>query len=359
MNEKLRGAPAAIGMVVALVGGVLVLRASGRELSSAIHQAAEEFGVPEALLTAVVEVDSRGLRTTFSPRVRGWVRLTEADRPRSVERAARALRVDPALAGGDPTVGLRGAAALLARAASETQTPRNAPLLAWGPVLAAWNGGSMEGNVLYAGEVMAVARRGVSRTDDWGKPLLLAAATGAGGGTSTLPSPRGPEDLEGVPGVPFWVGASSGRRGERSPRKVSFIVLHTTETSFDGAFDYFRGEGTPVGAHYLVRASDGYAVQIHDERDVVFHDACFNEASVGIEQEGYVAHGERWYGEPLYEATARLVVDVAGRHGVPLDRAHVLGHSETPDCSDHEDPGPLWDWNHFMSIVERLRQAPR
>ncbi|HEY5932985.1 MAG TPA: peptidoglycan recognition family protein, partial [Kofleriaceae bacterium] len=111
--------------------------------------------------------------------------------------------------------------------------------------------------------------------------------------------------------------------------------------------------GTKVGAHYLVDSVTGTTVQMADERLVVFHDACFNEESIGIEHEGYVEAGQLWYSDEQYEASARLVRDIAKRHEIPLDRDHILGHGEAPDCSDHTDPGPGWDWDRFMGLVAR------
>ncbi|MGH2471383.1 MAG: hypothetical protein ACRDG6_03130 [Candidatus Limnocylindria bacterium] len=35
---------------------------------------------------------------------------------------------------------------------------------------------------------------------------------------------------------------------------------------------------------------------------------------------------------------------------MPLDRGHVVGHNEVPG-STHTDPGPTWDWPHFMWLV--------
>jgi N-acetyl-anhydromuramyl-L-alanine amidase AmpD len=117
--------------------------------------------------------------------------------------------------------------------------------------------------------------------------------------------------------------------------------------------EYFRRPGTKVGAHYLVDSVAGTTIQMADERMVVFHDACFNDESIGIEHEGYVEAGALWYSDELYRASARLVRDIARRHDIPLDRSHILGHGEAPDCSDHTDPGPGWDWERFMAEVER------
>ena len=30
---------------------------------------------------------------------------------------------------------------------------------------------------------------------------------------------------------------------------------------------------------------------------------------------------------------------------------HIYGHGDAPDCSDHTDPGPGWDWAHYLALV--------
>lgn len=48
---------------------------------------------------------------------------------------------------------------------------------------------------------------------------------------------------------------------------------------------------------------------------------------------------------------------LADRYQIPLDRAHILGHEEVPggsmarQKSMHWDPGPFWDWDHYMRLV--------
>jgi hypothetical protein len=51
-----------------------------------------------------------------------------------------------------------------------------------------------------------------------------------------------------------------------------------------------------------------------------------------------------------YYAAAALVCAISARQGIPLDRAHVIGHNEVPG-STHTDPGPTWDWPHFMWLT--------
>lgn len=56
------------------------------------------------------------------------------------------------------------------------------------------------------------------------------------------------------------------------------------------------------------------------------------------------------YTEEQYEALAALVEDVCGRNGIPMDRAHVIGHQEYNP--DKNDPGELFDWSRLLPEEE-------
>ena len=79
--------------------------------------------------------------------------------------------------------------------------------------------------------------------------------------------------------------------------------------------------------------------------------------SIGVEHEGFAAQGATWYTESLYESSAALVRHLAHEYGVPLDRAHIIGHDQVPGITPanvagmHWDPGPYWDWQHYMTLL--------
>ncbi len=83
----------------------------------------------------------------------------------------------------------------------------------------------------------------------------------------------------------------------------------------------------------------------------------YNVRALGIEHEGYM-NQQGWYTEPMYQASSALARSMADAYGISKDRAHIIGHSEVPSQS-HRDPGPYWDWTHYMSLVRRdsLRAA--
>ncbi|GAB3140646.1 hypothetical protein GCM10027258_22030 [Amycolatopsis stemonae] len=59
----------------------------------------------------------------------------------------------------------------------------------------------------------------------------------------------------------------------------------------------------------------------------------------------------------MYRASADLVRHLAAKYHIPLDRQHILGHEDVSRertanfAAAHWDPGPYWDWNHYMDLL--------
>jgi Deltaproteobacterial GC-motif protein sorting domain len=147
----------------------------------------------------------------------------------------------------------------------------------------------------------------------------------------------------------------------RGPGDIDYIIIHTVQGSYDGAISWFANPASDVSAHYVVRSSDGAVTQCVKEEDVAWHAGNwdYNLAAVGIEHEGYVEDPGTWYTDAMYQGSAKLSADIAARESVPIDRDHIIGHSEVPGCPDgsgggsgcHTDPGSGWDWDYYMSLV--------
>ncbi|MCC3773938.1 N-acetylmuramoyl-L-alanine amidase [Streptomyces sp. UNOB3_S3] len=156
-----------------------------------------------------------------------------------------------------------------------------------------------------------------------------------------------------------WVAASSAnwRRASRpDDYTVDRIVVHVVQGDYGDALRVFRDPLHKAAAHYVVRR-DGHVAQTVRELDVAFHSGnrAFNERSVGIEHEGYVERpGD--FTDAMYAASARLAAGICGRYGIPVDRGHIVAHSEVPGA-DHTDPGPGWDWERYLGLVRRVRAA--
>ncbi|MBA2541939.1 MAG: N-acetylmuramoyl-L-alanine amidase [Deltaproteobacteria bacterium] len=339
----------AVLVVVAL--GVGCKRSSPPPLQTVAEEVGREHGIPTSILLAIAYSESRLSARGDADVPPGWVKLTPGRK--DPKRAAQLLGVDVSEVSRTRTTNLRAAAALLADAATKVQLRRDAPASSWGPAVEVFHGGKDPlASALYAQQVMTIHATGFRGTDDGGHVVELK-----GDGTELPRDPLRdhPPRLTEVIGAGFAPHlpaiATAHRILAPVPRTIKYIVIHTTQNTFSIILDFFRRAGTNVAAHYLVRSFDGLTVQTVDERLVAFHDACFNEESIGIEHEGYVHEGNRWFSDEMYRASAKLVRDIAARHAIPLDREHILGHSEAPDCSDHVDPGTQWDWDRFMRLV--------
>jgi glycosyltransferase involved in cell wall biosynthesis len=129
---------------------------------------------------------------------------------------------------------------------------------------------------------------------------------------------------------------SAGRDGH-IPRG---IVVHTTEGSFYSAVEWFSQSSSGVSAHYLV-GLDGRVAQFVEEQDAAWHasrihnpttplltDANPSLYTIGIEFEDQGdPHGVQRSDEQ-YRAGAELIHSIARRWGLPIDRHHVVRHSE-------------------------------
>lgn len=156
-----------------------------------------------------------------------------------------------------------------------------------------------------------------------------------------------------------WVAASSAnwRRADRpDDYGIDRVVIHVTQGSYRSAVKVFQDPAHGAAAHYIVR-KDGHITQMIRELDVAFHagNRGYNERSVGIEHEGFVERASS-FTDAMYAASARLTAGICERYGIPVDRAHIIGHVEVPG-TDHTDPGRYWDWDRYIRLVRQARTA--
>jgi hypothetical protein len=166
-----------------------------------------------------------------------------------------------------------------------------------------------------------------------------------------------------------WIAADPANfsvAGRPHDYPVDMIIIHDTETTFAEAIRIFQDPDMQRSANYVVSAS-GQIVQTVLEKDVAWHAGNwdYNTRAIGIEHEGY-AWTPGLYTRAEYQASARLAASICSRWGVPMDRAHVIGHSEVPDpdnpglfggSSHRTDPGPYWDWNYYLDLAASYASA--
>ncbi|MEU9157284.1 N-acetylmuramoyl-L-alanine amidase [Streptomyces sp. NPDC048417] len=271
----------------------------------------------------------------------------------------------------DAAANIRGGAALLASyqkavtgsGSKDATDPGN-----WYAAVARYSQSTQrQGAAAFADRVFATVQKGAHRTTADGAHVKLAADSDVAPATGQLASldlksaaDTGTECPTTVACTFVPASPSNGQVSNRPANgiRIDSIVIHDTETSYDTAISLFQKPGGSA-SHYVMRSSDGAVTQMVPTKDLAFHAGNYstNMHSIGIEHEGYAAHGATWYTEAQYEATAELVKYLAGRFGIPLDREHIIGHDNVagPNSSlvsgMHWDPGPSWDWNHFMSLL--------
>lgn len=293
--------------------------------------------------------------------------------------AAELTGLSPAQLRTDPAANIRGGAALLASYQKTLSGNTPTDKASWYAAVARYSGSPQEeGAAAFADRVYATVAAGAGRTTQDGQRVSLAADPEVRPATGLLArlklaDPAGTADLAGTadttaaatecpPTVNCTFVPASPSNSQVSGRpsngiRIDTIVIHDTESSYESAIAAFQQPG--AAAHYVMRSSDGAVTQMVPTKDIAFHAGNYstNLHSVGIEHEGYAAQGGAWYTETQYRATADLVTYLARRFGVPLDRQHVVGHDNVAGPSSalvagmHWDPGPSWDWEHFMTLL--------
>jgi hypothetical protein len=275
----------------------------------------------------------------------------------------------------DPAANICGGAAVLAALQQDTgaATGTSTSPAAWAPAIAAYSGASDAATGRRAvRQTFAVLRSGRERTTNDGEHVRLAArpdarpASGRARTTADDDHPVDCPDWLGCEWIPapyekYGPGAADYGNHDLADRpedlNIDYIVIHDTEASWATTLRLVT-DPTYVSWQYSLRSSDGHIAQHLDLSDVGWHAGNWymNMHSIGLEHEGFAASGD-WYTESMYRTSAALVRHLTEQYGIPRDRAHIIGHDQIPGtvpstvAGMHWDPGPYWDWEHYMALV--------
>ncbi|MEU4173438.1 N-acetylmuramoyl-L-alanine amidase [Streptomyces sp. NPDC026665] len=287
----------------------------------------------------------------------------------TLQKAAKLTGLPPEQLRKDPNANIVGGAALLASYQQAVNGSKSSHAGQWYGAVARYSGSSQKQSAAaFADRVYATMKAGATRKTRDGQRVSLSAQSGIRPATGqldnlTLSDTTTSVSAECPPAVLCTFVPAAPSNGQVASRpangiRIDTIVIHDTESSYESAIKTFQ---TPGGgaAHYVMRSSDGAVTQMVPTKDIAFHAGNYstNLHSIGIEHEGYAAHGGSWYTEAQYQATANLVQYLAHRFAIPLDREHILGHDNVAGPSSglvagmHWDPGTSWDWEHFMELL--------
>ncbi|MGH3497519.1 MAG: N-acetylmuramoyl-L-alanine amidase [Nocardioidaceae bacterium] len=366
---------------------------------AAFAAASRAAGVPESVLLAVSYMESRWDAHGSSPSTAGGygpMNLTDVGAgldgngrgtgsPVAPRMSLQTIKLASQVTGAsvrtlqrDASSNICGGAAVLAyyqRATGQRTGAATSPA-AWGKAVARYSGATDAPTAQrFVGQVYRELRGGVARTTNDGQRVRLAPTPGIRTPVTTSPAARAsqapgldcPKSLDciSVPAPYQWYDHSNpGYYGNHDlanrphDLKIRYIVIHDTEGSWDTAMQLVQ-DPTYLAWNYTVRSSDGLVAQHLDPKNVGWHAGNWyvNMHSIGIEHEGFAAQGASWYTEAMYQDSASLVRYLTKRFDIPRDRAHIIGHDQVPGITPpyvagmHWDPGPYWDWQHYMALV--------
>jgi N-acetyl-anhydromuramyl-L-alanine amidase AmpD len=372
---------------------------------AAFAAAASEFGVPERVLLAVSYALSRWETHGGAPSFAGGygpMHLTHLDSAPSfdakgdralhpardtravaslhtLDAAAQLLGLRPEILRNEPAQNIRGGAALLAQYARETNGGLPASEADWYSAVMRYSQASdIKTAASFADLVYATIQQGAARTTDDGEMMMLQAAAIAPNRPAQVAaiSATAATQVECPSGVTCdFIPAAYKQNDPNDPTNygnydlanrpadglaVRYIVIHDVEGSYNSALTVFQEPTYGASAHYVVRSSDGHIAQMVETKNVAWHAGNWyiNGHAIGIEHEGFAISGATWYTESMYSASANLVKYLATKYGIPLDRAHIIGHDDIPGPTTdfqsgmHWDPGLFWDWSHYMDLIQ-------
>ncbi len=300
-------------------------------LVAAFERAEYDTGVPAELLASLAYVETRLQNVTAMHAHDAPAYGVFGLSPTDLETGARLAGVTDEAARTDTMASIHAGAALLRANAPDAITLDDF-LNTLAPTLRS--------------EVTAALARGIDGRDDAGRSVIVAARGGrAKVGVGVATQALGYTGAE-------WVPASPQNYQAAGRTTADHVVIHTTQGSYAGTLSWFKNPDAQVSAHYVLRSSDGHVAQMVDEKNVAWHDKCFNETTVGIEHEGYIEKPALWYTEVMYTESAKLTSYLCDKYRIPKELGPIVGHGEAPDCSDHTDPGPGWDWAHYIDLVK-------
>jgi N-acetylmuramoyl-L-alanine amidase len=132
---------------------------------------------------------------------------------------------------------------------------------------------------------------------------------------------------------------SDDTRKRTKVRSVNKIILHylgpgsgaaftTAKSAVKAVTQWHMAQGwSDIGYHWVV-TQNGDVAKGRPEETVGAHAYGANTGSIGILC--CIGVEDKSVPEKMLEACSKVVADVAERFGVPLDRAHVIGHKDVP-----------------------------
>ena len=159
----------------------------------------------------------------------------------------------------------------------------------------------------------------------------------------------------------------SNNFSSRQGIKIIAIVDHITAGSFSGAVSWLSNPASKASAHYVISRS-GEIVQLVADENSAWHAGGINKPNwplydgvnpnrytIGIEHEGYKDQGGNGdLTEEQYQATLWLHRQLVARHGIPVERDHIIGHYRIDSVNRPNCPGPAFPWDRLFADLQTV-----
>jgi hypothetical protein len=359
---RLGGAGLAGATLLGTAGG-RVLAQTESSLEAEFEAAARKYKVPVELLLAMgyyntlweMPPPSASAYRKGEPEGRGdygIMQLTQNPSRNTLSEAARLTGLSKARLKNDRSANIEGGAAFLSDLVGKTKPKR---LDGWQEAL-----NQYADTNLYASQVYGVLKGGASLTISTGERLKLSP--------QDVEVPQVYTPQSGTTNYPLAVcRPAASCNYTNSNRETSYdirkVVIHVAEGSYSGTVSWFENCAAGASAHYVVSREGRVAQCVRDE-DIAWHAGWWdtNTHSIGIEHAGYIDNPD-WFTRSMYHTSARLSAWCCKKYKIPIDRKHIIGHSQVPGCSSgsgggvdcHTDPGPYWNWNKYMRLISYYR----
>jgi N-acetylmuramoyl-L-alanine amidase len=359
---RLGGAGLAGATLLGTAGG-RVLAQTESSLEAEFEAAARKYKVPVELLLAMgyyntlweMPPPSASAYRKGEPEGRGdygIMQLTQNPSRNTLSEAARLTGLSKARLKNDRSANIEGGAAFLSDLVGKTKPKR---LDGWQEALTQY-----ADTDLYASQVYGVLKGGASLTISTGERLKLSP--------QDVEVPQVYTPQSGTTNYPLAVcRPAASCNYTNSNRETSYdirkVVIHVAEGSYSGTVSWFENCAAGASAHYVVSREGRVAQCVRDE-DIAWHAGWWdtNTHSIGIEHAGYIDNPD-WFTRSMYHTSARLSAWCCKKYKIPIDRKHIIGHSQVPGCSSgsgggvdcHTDPGPYWNWNKYMRLISYYR----
>lgn len=357
---------------------VLVFAQTQDEVNTALENASKEFSVPTTILKSVAFIQSRFTQiipnesvplNNNMPYAFGVMGLRDDSWfGHSLTESAKLINEQPSELKLDYVANIRGAAAYISSIAKKLGIERT-NIDNWKKVLELYSGiPQSDVQEFYSYGVFDRIERGIEFN---GKTYLDAQKANMSLFSDAVkPLEKRSNKLAKVPSSDYpdatWDPSPNYYDGTFATTKPFGAVFHYTAGEFAGSLSYLKTTDAQASAHYIMRSADGYLVQLVAESNGAWHARCWNKYMLGVEHEA-VTPVDNWFSETMYRASAKLYRHFCDKFGIPMDRNHIIGHDQwsnaawvtwaqanapfDPTCNDHSDPGPSFNWNHFMDLL--------